>query len=390
MKGRDETRKEQCKRYLLKVLAAVLHDQKAPPLPEGLDLEMLYELAEFHGVESMAFYGVKEQIAQESPIFKKWEKRDLRNLLLAVSQEAALKEVISRLTKAGIKVIPMKGSAVPKLYGQIHFRYMGDLDLLIENDKSNEARQVMDEAGYETEEFGEQYHDTYLFPPYLCVELHKSMLPDGNPYGKYFEEVWNRARPDEEIPGCFRMAWEDFYLFHLVHFKKHYRHSGSGIRAILDTYQLQKQYGCWMDRDRLNRLTEELGLKDFCHYMEFLSIQWFGTKKEKEEASGQNLTGMEEKILGSGLYGARFIEASSEYWAMVESGKAFPGIRYFFGRLFPGKERMALDYHILSRFPQLLPFCWVHRWAAAVFYKRKLLYQELRLLSGKGSRKPEA
>ena len=68
MKGRDETRKEQCKRYLLKVLAAVLHDQKAPPLPEGLDLEMLYELAEFHGVESMAFYGVNEHIFSQKHI----------------------------------------------------------------------------------------------------------------------------------------------------------------------------------------------------------------------------------------------------------------------------------------------------------------------------------
>lgn len=380
---------EQYEKYLLAVLASVLHEEETPPLSEKLNWKSVFELAVFHGVESMVFSGIKEQLDHNSPIFKEWEKRDLRNILLAVSQQEAIKEVIVRLTAAGIKVLPMKGSVLQELYGQIHFRYMGDLDILIEKDRALEAKHVMEEAGYQTAEFGGLYHDTYLRHPYICVELHRSMLPADNAYYGYFENIWERALTDEKIPGCFRLTWEDFYLFHIIHFKKHYRHSGSGIRAILDTYQFRKQYGDVLDEDKLNGLLRRLKLEDICHFMELLSVRWFGTEKEKEKIMELDLTGMEEKIWGSGLYGDRFIEASGEYWTIVENGKTFPKIRYFFSRLFPAGRKIESDYHMLSRYPMLLPFCWIHRWFIAVFRKRKLLTRELYLLTRRKNKKPE-
>jgi len=114
--------------------------------------------------------------------------------------------------------------------------------------------------------------------------------------------------------------------------------------------------------------------------MEELSIRWFGTKDEKENAAETDLSDIEEKIWGSGIFGTRFFEAVKQYQNIVEEKKTFPKIRYFCQRIFMKKEWMLADYPILDKVPILLPVCWIHRGIKAVVTKRELLEREFRLL----------
>ena len=388
--GEKQGEFEACGQYLLRVLSAVLHGQRAPSLPDGLTWEDVYSLAVFHRVESMAFYGVKAMMDSESPLFKRWEEKDARNAVQALCQQEELRSVVRRLTAAGIRVMPMKGSIIHNLYGQIHFRFMGDLDLLIDEDKAAEARKIMEEAGYWTKEYGEEHHDIYILPPYVCVELHRSMLPKDNAYSAYFEDIWERAAPDRENPNYLLPSLEDFYIFHVIHFRKHYEIAGSGIRAIMDTYQFRKVYGDRLDKKKAVRALRRLGLEAFAGFMETLSLLWFGTEREKKKAAGADISIMEHKILESGIYGLRTVEVSRRYWSMVSEHKIFPRTRYFLWRIFMNRRKMEKDYPILARYPVLLPACWVHRAAIAVLCKRDVLKKEIGLLYGEEKKKDKS
>ena len=370
----------ECGLYLTSILTAVLHGTEIPQLPKKLTWESVYEMSLRHGVESMVYWGIKEYLDSESLLFKEWEGKNSQNMIQALIQEAETENLCDCFEQMGIRTIPLKGSVLRGLYSQPYFRYMGDMDFLIEEDAASKARSFMEKLGYQVEEFGELYHDSYVKRPYLYVELHRKLTFEDSKYRWYFDNIWDRIIPDETHPGRFRLSWEDFYIYHIVHFIKHYDHLGSGIRAIMDTYLFLQRYGTILDQNKLTEAFEKLELEEVRRFMEELSIRWFGTKDEKENAAETDLSDIEEKIWGSGIFGTRFFEAVKQYQNIVEEKKTFPKIRYLCQRIFMKKEWMLADYPILDKVPILLPVCWIHRGIKAVVTKRELLEREFRLL----------
>ena len=109
-----------------------------------------------------------------------------------------------------------------------------------------EMGKLLHELGYEDGEgVGlEASHDVYIKPPYMEVEVHRRLLPTTEENHWHTDDIWDRLVKDEDNPHLMHMTPEDFYLFHLLHFEKHYSMGGSGIRSIIDQYYLMKNYGC--------------------------------------------------------------------------------------------------------------------------------------------------
>lgn len=60
--------------YLVKLLSAVLHEEEAPPLPESLNWQLIYDMAKMHSVETMAFYGAEPFIRDDAELYQNWKK----------------------------------------------------------------------------------------------------------------------------------------------------------------------------------------------------------------------------------------------------------------------------------------------------------------------------
>ena len=164
-------------------------------------------------------------------------------------------------------ILPLKGAVLRELYPKPEYRQMGDLDYLVDSDEDimKQMGDVLHMLGYaDGEGVGlESSHDVYMKPPYMEVEIHRRLLPPTEENHWHTDDIWERLVKDKSNPYLLHMTNEDFYLFHLLHFEKHYSMGGSGIRSILDQYYLMKQYGNTMDWDYINRLLTKMNYVDF-------------------------------------------------------------------------------------------------------------------------------
>ena len=361
-----------CCRYLVKVLSAVLDGKTAPPLPEGRTWEQVFEMSKYHGLESMAFVGVQELLEKDENLYQEWEKCYAANISRCFTQEEELKKIVHELTASGIDVLLLKGCLIRDLYPERDYRQMVDVDMLIREEDRLTAGEILRKIGYTYIPDPHDHHDSYFKPPYMTVELHRNLVQENCNYTEYGKDIWERVIPVSGRKGCFQMNINDYYVFHLIHFAKHYYASGSGIRSILDIYLYLRKYGRELDGKYLEGWMKKLELQELRESVERLSEYWFSA------AGGeipQMMRDVEKKVFLSGVHGS---------WLQVVLRKAEECrsqrksvVSYILGRIFMNREKMAERYPFLNKYPVLLPLCWVHRLAKAVLLNRKTIQYEL-------------
>jgi len=348
-----------CARYCVDVIRSVMWESPVPPMPEGLSLAELYGFAKLHGVEAMVFHGLCQTDPDtRDPVWPEWENRCDMLMTQSVVQLAERDRLLSVLPAAGIRLLPVKGCWLKEQYPEIHFRQMSDLDMLIDPEDARKAEQIMLSLGYSKEEDNGEYHDGYLKPPYMGVELHLSLLPEDTAHYHYYDDVWTRAVPEESFPGVFRLRPEDEYIYYLAHLHKHVLYAGTGIRSFLDSVVYRR---LWPDMDRgyLDREFEKLGLLEFACHVEQLSTCWFETGEPLPEA----LEPMARSILRAGTYGTQEGEFQNELQKFRTKFRSpwMVKLAYLLSCLFLPLKAMRELYPVLEKLPVLLPVMWVWR-----------------------------
>ena len=129
--------------------------------------------------------------------------------------ERRLGQVLQLLSRAGIPVMLLKGSALAHTtYGSFGERPMSDLDLLVGAEHALPAQALLLGAGWNTrfpEEAGWIYGGMQHLPPLtdarlpamrVHLELHTHILPpDANPFGLGADELWSAALPAAGRPA---------------------------------------------------------------------------------------------------------------------------------------------------------------------------------------------
>ena len=368
--------------YLIELLRSVINEDSPKEKPEGVDWDDIYSLALFHKVDEMAFHAISKLTGKpEGREALKWEKQHEKNQIVNMVQTGEGETIINEASARGIDILPLKGSVLKNIYPNPEFRQMGDLDYLVLSDESTmkEMGKLLHELGYEDGEgVGlEASHDVYIKPPYMEVEIHRRLLPATEENHWHTDDIWDRLVKDEDNPHLMHMTPEDFYLFHLLHFEKHYSMGGSGIRSIIDRYYLMKNYGATMDFDYINKLLVKMNYVEFEAMCKNLAKAWFedGLLNDELEQSA-------EYIINSGAFGTF---EQYQKWRFEQYRKQ--GIKtkkgLFFRRMFMERERMENIYPSLKKHGWLLPFCWVHRLIKAVLFRRNKIKMEINSLRDK-------
>ncbi len=364
--------------YLVKLLSAVLHEEEAPPLPESLNWKLIYDMAKMHSVETMAFYGAEPFIRDDAELYQNWKKSRDANIAQSLHQIEARKEVFQALYEAGIRFLPLKGYEMKCLYPRPEFRQMADVDVLIDPENTSRAREIMIHLGYRQKE-ALPHHDEYFRPPFVTVEVHRQMLLVGESRQAYYDNIWDRALIDEENPGGYKLSPEDFYIYQIAHFEKHYSLMGSGIRSALDIYVYLNKFRTILNRDYIKEEFQKLNIYNFGTKMEYLSQFWFSKQQPDIKISKDELNEIQKNIFLSGVYGSlefsRFKKMSNLH---IEKGFK-QTFHYFWTRIFTRKKDFKNSYPFLRKYPFLLPFCWFHRLIYVLLHKKQSIKRELEL-----------
>lgn len=367
-------------RGLLTLVRSALTGQ-ALALPEDFRMEDAAEELKRHQLIGLGCEGaVLCGISKTEPVMQKLFVACYRLLLHSEKQLRALNKLYAAFEENGIDYMPVKGCNLKYLYPRPELRAMGDADILIRMEQYEKIVPIMEQLGYRA--IQESDHEFIWDSPALHVELHKRLIPSYQPdLNRYFADGWQRARHLSGHRCALRPEDEFIYLF--LHYTKHYRDGGVGLRQPIDLWIWRKAYPD-MDMTSIRRELEAMKLLEFFdNTMRMLGL-WL-----EEGESDEKTRFMTDYIFLSGS------------WGLLENHLASTGVReekQFGSRreshrndkirmLFPSAEVLSRRYPVLKKAPWLLPVMWPVRWGSALLFRQDNIRRYHRWLEGKTDEK---
>lgn len=336
---------------------------KVYDLPEGFSIQEAANSIYKHQIVGMAYEGaILSGIDRNDETMQKLFRQYCNHLIHSENQMRALGELFAAFEKNNIDYLPVKGSNMKLLYPNHAMRIMGDADILIRMTQYDQIEPIMVELGYTAGH--EMDHEIVWDCKALHVELHKRLIPsDNTDYYRYIGEGWLYA---EKIDGNrYSLSNEIMYVFLLLHFAKHFRGGGIGIRQAIDLWVYEQKTP--IDPEKLTAELTKANILEFYHNIRTMLACWFEDRQwdERSEfiseflfASGSWGT-MQNKLLSQGLKGSKKQGSSRRVRTQM-----------FFEAIFPSLSRMKTRYPVLEKHPILLPVFYPVRWVSALLFRR--------------------
>lgn len=353
--------------YLIGLLRGLLAGQPARELPEGCDFGRVYSLARQHSVAGMAYYAVETlKVLPPRELVQQWRQVRDKALVKDITQLSELENIGRAFSAGGVRFLPLKGCIIKQLYPQSDMRTMSDIDLLIDPENAEKARDIMAGLGYSCEHFGYDVHDIYHKPPVMNVEIHRELFgEEGQEFGSVFSDPWSYCVKKDGLRYEFRE--DEFFAYVLAHAIKHLEEGGTGIRTVMDLWVCLHS-DMSIDCDRAIAMLEPSGKSGTARQLVRLSEVWFG-----DEQHSAQTTELERYIFGSGTYGTMSNSAANR---IRKSGRA----GYLLRLVFPTFTHMKQHYPVLKKAPVLLPFCWLIRLVTKPFVNRRENAEKMRMI----------
>ena len=338
--------------YIARLLLSLQNGSEAPPLPEGITLENVYELSTSHMLSAATYMALTDVIKssdEQGEYLGKWERESELAVVQHVRQTVAFAELTEAFTGAKIRFLPIKGFLFKELWTRPELRTMGDIDILVSPEDFKIAGDLLLSLGYILYRENER-HYCYIKKGFVSVELHRFLYVE-------IAETFEDWKPKGDNPYWYEMSYEDFLLFVLRHSYTHYRNGGCGLRAIFDFYLLFEKHGRPDSNPLLVERLKTEGLYDFSLTVTSLLDRWF-CGNGVEESSDAALY-----VAAGGVYGTH--DNRLIYKLNKNGGKA----KHLFSRIFPSYKVMCEKYKWIRKCPILLPIGYVVRLFAAIFNK---------------------
>lgn len=304
-------------------------------------------------VEEELLLKAKEQ-ALLPYIYLVYQKKEYKAYYVsaAIRQEEFLKlqkELTLLFNEAKIHHFYLKGSVLCNIYPDPTLRTRGDIDVLVDPDDINKAKEILLQQGYEVINIESQHHMELIKNGYI-VELHFSFF-DSYRTLDYFKNPFNLVELIDS--SYYALRNEDHFLFCLHHFANHLR-KGAGIRYILDFYYMLKKLP--LDQTKLHSIIEKSGYNKL--YNNILNVIYILTGEEFDSFSKENIDFFLEYLLKSGIHG--FGEENE----IEEKGFGMKNYKLkaiMAGTFLTDKGYRLLKYPRLGKHWYTYPLCLIHR-----------------------------
>ncbi len=343
------------------------------------DWEYIYKVAMLHNAVPLLYYGIKNSdITMPPEVEQKFFVKVCQLISICESQEAELRDLYKLFEKNGIDYMPLKGAVIRRIYPKPELRMMSDADILIRKEQYRAIEPMLRGIGFS---FAYESHNEYVWEKrFLYLELHRYLLsPDHSDYFRHFGDGWRLAKRTDKTSFCYSMSDEDFYIYLVLHFAKHYRSAGIGIRHITDLWLYAKKNPN-MDMEYINSQLAKIQLDTFHQNLLRLINVWF------ENGKADKITElMTKRILYSGSFGTSDLaNRSSALKEKKIKGTAPNRTKKLISTVFPSFEIMKGLFPALKKAPCLLPFMWIYRIVRIVMFKKeriKIVYKNVKGLT---------
>lgn len=354
--------------YLFQLISAAFNAQTPPEKPENVSWDELYHEAKRQNVFMITYESVKHlQSRPDEQQSKRWKHRCNKLLTKSINQSVEIEKLLDYFESNGVDVLPLKGYILRDFYPRRDLREMTDFDLLVRDDRSEKMKKIMAELGYEA--LNEvNHHAEYKKAPYVIIELHSKLLPDRFGHKSYCSGVWKRSKCCESFAHVYEMSIEDYLIFNLLHFEKHYHNTGCGIRFIVDLHAILRRYEASFNVDYFNAAIDKLNLREFTDTAFALERAVFSEGLETETAQK-----MLNKMIDLGAFGSSAGREMNiiDRLTPKNGNKKIGKLRYYLQIVFPPVSEMKCSYPVVEKAKFLLPVFWVCRGVKTIFRNPK-------------------
>ena len=357
-------------------LSACALNNVIPEWDYAAELEDLFRFCKFHSITAivaMALDSYWKEHPADPQVMKPWlqarDKAIRKNIMLNAERE----RIIAFLESIGCRYLPLKGSLLQHDYPKFGMRQMSDNDILCDPAKQAQIRDFMLQSGYTCELYDQGNHDEYTRQPVYNFEIHRSLFkPETAPkLAAYYADIMTRARKDENNCYGYHMSRDDFYIYLIAHAYRHFVVSGVGIRNLMDVYVYLDRYGHQLNWSYIEQELRTLDAWEFerwCHRLSGLLLRIPCRNPAVSRGDMEIL----DAFFTSGTFGTE--------QQLIRNSMKFSGskARYFFRRMFPGRELLGVMHPSVRKHGWLVPFVWIYRLVTALCKRPGRVFRELK------------
>ena len=276
---------------LLTLVRAGLWEKETQLLPFGsIGFDSLMHLAEEQSVEGLVTAGLEQVKDSQTP--KEWTLQFIGSTLQIEQRNkgmnAFIADLITRMRRAGIYTLLVKGQGIAQCYEKPTWRACGDVDLFLSEDNYEKAKEFLIPLASSVEkEFDREKHLGMTIDGWM-VELHGRLYSG---LSSRIERVLDEVQKDTFFGGAVR-SWscdgvqvfllkeenDVFYVF--THILQHFYKEGVGLRQICDWCRLLWTYRDKMDLRMLESRIRRAGLMSEWQAFGAFAVDYLGMPVE--------------------------------------------------------------------------------------------------------------
>lgn len=351
-------------KYLTELTKAYL-DKETIALKSEIDYTALIKLASKHNLLGVIYCVINSAENKEiigSELINDMQNKFFDLVYISHMQSQTSELAKNALTDAGIRHIPFKGIELRNYFPVPESRFMGDIDILIDEKNKNRAKAAMKSAGFTVKNENGPVWD--YVKDGILVEMHTNLLNetiDKEQIINYFSDAVNKANFNG-LSGKFDDTFHFEYL--MAHIAHHFRFYGAGIKLVLDLAVMLKYTS--VDLDRAVADLEDAGLGRFSKEILSICHKWYGQGKKFIEDTETT----ENFIVSFGAFGIYGRNKSAVVIRKdMEKGKSTSPLLMKLRLIFPPYSKLRhLPYiKFINGRPYLTPLAWIYR----IFYNLK-------------------
>ena len=299
-----------------------------------------------------------------------FNKEYKKQILIDANQLYELNALISAFEKENIDMLTLKGSSIKNFYPHTHYRYMGDIDTLVNKSDFDKADKVLSSLGYKEVSFGT--HDRiYLKEPLINLEQHFTIAEgDSKKVIDYYNDIWNKSKLKPGYTHIYEMTLEDIYIYLSVHAVHHIKYSGIAPRIFLDYYVFLEKHKDTLNMKYIDYVLAEFGYTDFNATAVKLAYKWFS-----KDGSGLDKNSTVDLFVADcSTYGTTEHNVGLRTARLTQNGKRPSKLMFILKQVFPPYKIIKSKFPVLKKCPLVLPFVWIAYVLKRVFKSRTAKY----------------
>ena len=230
------------------------HEDLRRLLSAPLDWVYLISTARTQGLIPLLYRHLITVVGDVPPShFAALKQESLENCQAVLTLMGRLTEVLKLFNQTDLPVLVFKGPILAELaYGENSLRQAGDVDVLVEIENFQRAKELLESLGFEMvfaltssqQKAHLKFHCEIQFMRdngFTVIDLHWTLAPQAFPFALKTKDVFARSRQTSVGGQRFRtFGVEDSILFQCMHGAKHYWSRVEWITSLAETIRSEK------------------------------------------------------------------------------------------------------------------------------------------------------